>query len=68
MVRDFSIKKMFIESTDRFVMTISWDCPLNPPILGDFQTVPPKVRGLGGLKHRLKKQRQKMVIELGITA
>jgi hypothetical protein len=59
---------MVTESKNRLVLTISWDCPLNPPILGDFQTVPPKVGGLGGLKHLLKKQRQKIVIELGITA
>jgi hypothetical protein len=23
-------------------------CPLNPPILGDFRTIPPRIGGLGG--------------------
>jgi len=57
MVRIFPIKK------------IRWDCPLNPPILGDFQLIiPSKIERLGGLKYCLKKELQIIVTELVMTA
>ncbi|OLT59276.1 RNA polymerase sigma factor [Moorena bouillonii] len=46
-----------------------WESPLNPPTLGDFESlVPPKIGGLGGLNHTHNQQHHYPDIKLETTA
>ncbi|PZV23705.1 MAG: hypothetical protein DCF12_18445 [Snowella sp.] len=59
---DYKLSKVGVaESEYKFVISMSCDRPLNPPILGDFPfSVPPKVGGLGGQKPISNQQRPKV--------